>query len=328
MRALIFGASGQDGKLMRAFLEAKNYEVVGASRRLSDLNASTSVEVVCDIRDAGKVDHLIKDFQPDEVYHFAALSNKTADSEHDLFETNVKGTARLSNAILKFSNHTKLFHASSSAIFADGGDVKLNSDSKRSPYDAYGRSKLRATELVDTLREDHRLFACNGMLFHHDSIFKKQVFLLHKIALAVACVRLGIDNYYHGSGGVEILKDGKLHLGDLNVVRDFGFAPEYMEPIWSLLQQDNPRNCVIGTGVGTSVLDLALTVFKTFDLDGMEFITSASGLQRPYEPVSIIADENEAEAQLGWRHRTDMDAWMKVIVDGAVERVAKVSQRK
>ncbi len=341
-RALITGITGQDGSYLAEFLLSKGYEVHGLIRRASTFNTGRIDHVYIDphisgaklflhygdLSDSGQLTNLIYNIQPDEIYHLGAQSHVKVSFDMPEYTGDITGlgTARLLEAIRRSGIKTRYYQASSSEMFgaAPPPQNELTPFYPRSPYAA---AKVYAYWLVINYREGYNLFACNGMLFNHESPRRGETFVTRKITRALANMLAGNQQ--------------KLYLGNLNSKRDWGFAPEYVEMMWLMLQQDKPDDYVVGTGESHSIREFVNLAFSyvgielewrgtgTSEQGVVKSISNdASGLSpgavlieidpryfRPTEVDFLQADIAKARRQLSWQPRITFHELVKIMVD-------------
>ncbi len=318
-KALITGITGQDGSYLAELLLNKGYEVHGLIRRSSSFNTGRIDHIYVDPHDlnvrlflhygdltaGGQLSNLTFNIKPDEIYHLGAQSHVKVSFDMPEFTGDVTalGTTRLLEAIRKSGNHTKFYQASSSEMF---GATPPPQDEKtpfypRSPYAA---AKVYAYWMTVNYREGYDLFACNGILFNHESPRRGETFVTRKITRAVANILARKQKY--------------LYLGNLDARRDWGFAPEYVECMWKMLQQDNPEDFVIGTGESHSVREFVEAVFDYADLDGEELVKIDPRYFRPTETEELLSNPARAKERLGWKANVTFGDLVKIMVDADV----------
>ncbi len=342
-RVLITGITGQDGSYLAEFLLSKGYEVHGLIRRASTFNTLRINHIYVDphepgarlflyygdLNDGGQLSNLIYNIKPDEIYHLGAQSHVRVSFDMPEYTGDITGlgTTRLLEAIRRSGIKTKFFHASSSEIFGSTPPPQ-NEKSPFHPRNPYAVAKLYSHFITVNYREAYRIFACNGILFNHESPRRGETFVTRKITRAIAHILSG--------------KQRKLYLGNLNTKRDFGFAPEYVEAMWLMLQQEEPDDYVIGTGESHSVREF---VERAFHYTGIEIEWRGSGLEekgivksvdfrwdhilkpgqviieidprylRPAEVEHLQADIKKAREKLGWEPRVNFNELVMIMVD-------------
>lgn len=298
MKALITGASGQDGGYLAEGLSKTGYEVHCLIQYNSDdsyLKSIPDVKVYRaymhfdpDLRD------YIEDFKPDECYHLAARSIVFDAQWTDVMRVNAMLTSSLLEALWNKAPNCKVFFAGSSEMFGEALSSPQNEYSSFNPRSVYGISKLASHYMIKQYRKQG-MFACTGIMYNHESSRRPEHFVTRKISKAVARIKLG--------------KQDVLHIGNLEARRDWGYAPDYVEAMWRMLQLDEPEDFVIGTGELTSVRDLLQMAFEIVDLDYSRYIEVSEGCIRKSEENPLVADVSRAKRSLYWKpskHITDI----------------------
>jgi GDPmannose 4,6-dehydratase len=318
--ALITGVTGQDGSYLAEFLLDKGYEVHGLIRRASTFNTHRLEGIYRDrhekgvklhlhygdLSDSGALVHLIRDLQPDEVYHLGAQSHVKVSFEIPEFtaETTGIGTVRILEAIRASGVATRFYQASSSEMFG-AAPPPQNEQTTFHPRSPYGVAKLFAYWTTRNYREAHGIFASNGILHNHESPRRGETFVTRKITRAVARIHAGVQD--------------KLYLGNLDAKRDWGYAPEYVEAMWLMLQHDEPDDFVIGTGVAHTPREFAQLAFAHVGLDWERYVEIDPAYYRPAEVDFLLADASKAKRVLGWEPRTTFEELVRLMVDADVE---------
>jgi GDPmannose 4,6-dehydratase len=315
-RALITGITGQDGSYLAELLLAKGYEVHGLIRRASTFNTHRIEHLYVDphspdarlflhygdLTDGTRLVTLLRTVQPDEVYHLAAQSHVRVSFDEPEFTglTTGLGTTRLLEAIRTAGLSTRFYQASSSEMFgaAQPPQNELTPFHPRSPY---GAAKVYAYWVARNYREAHGLFAVNGILFNHESPRRGETFVTRKITRAVAAIAAG--------------QEDALYLGNLDAVRDWGYAPEYVEAMWRMLQVDEPDDYVVATGTAYSVRDFVQFAFEHAGLDWERYVRFDERYLRPSEVDALIGDAAKAEATLGWKATVLAPELARIMVD-------------
>lgn len=321
-RALITGVTGQDGSYLAELLLDKGYEVHGVIRRSSTFNTSRIEHLYRDPHEIGNrfnlhygditdgvgISNLIRDLEPNEIYNLAAQSHVKVSFEMPDFTAQVDavGTIRLLEAIRASKIVTKFYQASTSELF--GSTPPPQSEiSPFIPQSPYAAAKLYSYWVVRNYREAYGLHATNGILFNHESPRRGETFVTRKITMAAARIKLGLQK--------------KLYLGNLNATRDWGYAPEYVESMWRMLQQDVPDDYVVATGIGATVRDFCEAAFGTLDLDYREFVVLEDRYVRPTEVDALIGDASKAEKILGWKAETYWRPLAELMVKSDLEKI-------
>jgi len=348
-KALITGITGQDGSYLAEFLLSKDYEVHGLIRRASTFNTRRIDHIYVDphmkgvrlflhygdLSDAGQLTNLIYNIQPDEIYHLGAQSHVKVSFEIPEYTGDITalGTTRLLEAIRRSGIRTRFYQASSSEMFG-ATPPPQNEESPFHPRSPYAAAKVYAYWMTVNYREGYKMFACNGILFNHESPRRGETFVTRKITRAVANIIAG--------------RQKRLYLGNLDAKRDWGYAPEYVECQWLILQQDDPDDFVIGTGESHSVREF---VIEAFQYAGIEIEWRGEGLEekglirslnreavmsndlkigdvvveidpkyfRPAEVDFLLADASKARARLGWQPRVTFKELVRIMVDADME---------
>lgn len=300
-KAFITGITGQDGSYLAEFLLLKGYEVHGMIRRASTFNTHRIEHLFRDPHDTGKnlflhygdlsdgsrLTTLISEIRPDEVYNLAAQSHVRVSFDEPEHTGNVTGLAstRLLEAVRLISPSSKYYQASSSEMFG-ASPPPQNEDTPFYPRSPYGAAKVYSYWMTRNYREAYGMFACNGILFNHESPRRGETFVTRKITRAAARIKLGLQE--------------KLFLGNIDAVRDWGYAPEFVEAQWLMMQANSPDDYVVATGVSATVSEFLEACFGHLDLDWRKFVEFDPRYLRPTEVDSLIGDYSKAESFLGW----------------------------
>ena len=315
MRALITGITGQDGSYLAELLLDKGYEVFGLVRRLSTKNywriehILDKIELIeGDITDSGSLLLALKKADPDEVYNLAAQSFVGTSWNQPVLTAEVTGIGalRLLEVILQYNPRIKFYQASTSELFGLAKEVPQKETTPFHPRSPYGVAKAFAHYMTQNYRESYGMFACSGILFNHESPRRGDEFVTRKVTKAVAKIALG--------------KQDKLVLGNLDARRDWGYAPEYVEAMWLMLQADCPRDYVIATGKTYSVRDLAEKAFQVVGLDYRDYVVTDERLIRPAEVPLLVGDSSLAKAELGWEPKVGFEEMIAEMVQVDLER--------
>ena len=320
MRALITGITGQDGSYMAELLLSKGYEVHGIIRRASTFNTSRIDHIFQDPHDPEarlflhygdlasleQLTHLVYNVQPDEIYHFGAQSHVRVSFDMAEYTGDITGvgTTRVLEAIRRSGIQTKFYQASSSEMFG-GAPPPQNEQTPFQPRSPYAAAKTYAYWMVVTYRRGYNLLACNGILFNHESHRRGETFVTRKITRALARILTG--------------QQKKLHLGNLEAKRDWGYAPEYVETIWHILQQANPSDFVIGTGETHSVREFVEEAFGYTGLDWCQYVEIDPKYFRPLEVEVLEADAAKAREHLRWEPKVRFRDVVRIMVDADME---------
>ena len=316
-RALITGITGQDGAYLAKFLLDKGYEVFGTYRRLSTpnfwrlqyLDIFERVNLIpADLVDAGSMVEAVKIAEPDEIYHLAAQSFVGASFEQPIGTGEVTGlgVTRVLEAIRQINPKIKFYQASTSELYGRGHSSSLNENSPFQPASPYAAAKLYGYWLTRQYREGYGIFACNGILFNHESPLRGLEFVTRKISNAVAKIALGLEK--------------ELKLGNLEAKRDWGYAPDYVESMWLMLQQEEPDDYVIATNESHSVREFAEKAFDVVGLDWQEYVKVDKRFLRPLDVNFLQGDYSKAKKKLGWEPKVKFDELVKIMVKEDLNR--------
>jgi GDPmannose 4,6-dehydratase len=321
-KALITGITGQDGSYLAEFLLAEGYEVHGLIRRASTFNTSRIDHIYVDphqpdaklrlhygdLSDGAQLTNLIYDIGPSEVYHLGAQSHVRVsfDTPEYTGDITALGTARLLEALRRSGIKSRFYQASSSEMFGDAPPPQSESAPFR-PRSPYAAAKVYAYWMTVNYRQAYDLFACNGVLFNHESPRRGETFVTRKITRAVA--------------HIVAKKQSELYLGNLEAKRDWGYAPEYVKAMWLMLQQEKPDDYVLGTGESHSVKDFLEEAFGYAGLDWQEHVRIDPRYFRPTETDQLLADCAKARETLGWEPRVTFKELVRVMVDADMEAV-------
>lgn len=312
--ALITGITGQDGSYLAQFLLQKGYEVHGIVRRVADENPKHRLSRLNPFIDkitlhAGSIDNyasvfsVIEKVKPDECYHLAAQSF-VSNSFEDAFttiDTNINGTLYTLSALKEKVPACKFYFAATSEMFGKVKATPQNEETPFHPRSPYGISKVAGFDLTRNYRESYGLFACSGILFNHESPLRGYEFVTRKITNTAAKIKLGLDK--------------ELRLGNLNAKRDWGYAGDYVEAMWLMLQQDEPEDFVIATGETHSVEDFTRLTFEHLDLNWKDYVTIDEKYYRPAEVDLLIGDYRKAQQKLGWEPKMTFEQLVKKMVE-------------
>jgi GDPmannose 4,6-dehydratase len=320
IRALVTGVTGQDGSYLTEFLLSREYEVHGIIRRASSFNTSRLDHVYEDPHKPGarlflhygdlcsgeQLTNLIYDVQPNEIYHLGAQSHVRVSFDIPEYtgDTTGLGTTRILEAIRRSGIKARFYQASSSEMFGSSPPPQNESTPLR-PRSPYGSAKVYAYWMTRNYRDAYGLFACNGILFNHESPRRGGTFVTRKITRAIAQILCG--------------KQKKLYLGNLDAKRDWGYAPEYIEAMWLMLQQDHSDDYVIGTGEAHSVKQFVQEAFEYASLDWREHVAFDPKYVRPTEVDSLVADPGKARRRLPWSATIKFSDVVRIMVDADLE---------
>jgi GDPmannose 4,6-dehydratase len=341
-KALITGITGQDGSYLTELLLNKGYEVHGMIRRSSSFNTARIDHIFNDpelhdnrfflhygdVTDASNINRLLEKIEPDEIYNLAAQSHVKVSFEVPEYTAQVDGvgTLRFIDAIRETGLKTKFYQASTSELF---GKVQETPQSEKTPFyprSPYGVAKLYGYWIIVNYREAYGLYACNGILFNHESPRRGETFVTRKITIAAAKIKLGMQEY--------------LTLGNLHSKRDWGYAPEYCEGMWKILQQEHPEDFVLATGETHTVKEFVEEAFSQLDFQlewkgsgkdekgidaktGKVLVAVDPRYYRPTEVEMLIGNPRKAKEQLGWAPQTTFPELVKIMAKADFEKIQK-----
>ena len=340
-KALITGITGQDGSYLAELLLKKGYEVHGIVRRSSSFNTGRIDHLINDeslegkfffwhgdVTDASNLNRILEKTQPNEIYNLAAQSHVKVSFEIPDYTAQVDalGTLRFLDAIRETGVKTRFYQASTSELYGKAQEVPQNENTPFYPRSPYGVAKLYGYWIIVNYREAYDLFACNGILFNHESPRRGETFVTRKITRAAARIKSGLQD--------------KLLLGNLNAKRDWGYAPEYVEGMWRILQQDIPEDFVMATGENHTVREFADLTFKELDIElewageneNEKGIEKKSGktrvavnpfYYRPTEVEELVGDATKAKQKLGWEPKVKFEELVKIMVQADWEKVKR-----
>ena len=315
-RALITGITGQDGSYLAELLLAEQYEVHGIVRRPLGEGCWRIAHIQdrlklhhADLLDEWSLLRLLESVQPDEVYNLAAQSFVPTSWSQPLLtgEVNALGVARLLEAVRQVNPRIRFYQASSSEMFGRVRQEPQNEDTPFWPRSPYGAAKAYGHWIAVNYRESYDLFVCSGILFNHESPRRGLEFVTRKVTDAAARIKLG--------------RATTLRLGNLEALRDWGFAGDYVRAMWQMLRQDKPGDFVVATGVKHSVRDLVELAFAHVGLDPTKHVETDPSLLRPAEVTTLCGDASRARAALGWEPRVSFAELVRMMVDADLQRV-------
>ncbi|MFA6371658.1 MAG: GDP-mannose 4,6-dehydratase [Methanothrix sp.] len=316
MKALITGITGQDGSYLAELLLSKGYEVHGIIRRASTFNTSRIDHIYVDphrkdaklylhygdLSDSGQISNIIYNIKPDEIYHLGAQSHVRVSFDVPEYTGDITalGTIRILEAIRRSGSDIKFYQASSSEMFGEALPPQ-NENTSFMPRSPYACAKVYSYWITKNYRDAYKIFACNGILFNHESPRRGETFVTRKITRGIAGILCG--------------KDKHLYLGNLSAKRDWGFSPEYVEFMWRMLQNDHAEDFVIGTGEAHSVKEFLDAAFSYVGLDVQEHVRIDKRYFRPTEVESLLADSRKARGEMKWEPRVTFEDLVKIMVD-------------
>ena len=321
-RALITGITGQDGSYLAELLLSKGYEVYGLRRRSSSFTTGRIDHLLLDdfrhdnrsrlsleygdLADATSLVKVLYRLQPDEIYNLGAQSHVHVSFEIPEYTADVTGVGcvRILEAVRETGIKTRFYQASSSEMFGSTPPPQ-NENSRFHPRSPYACAKVFAYNLTVNYRESYGMFAANGILFNHESPRRGENFVTRKITRAIARIKRGLQE--------------KLYLGNLEARRDWGYAPEYVEAMWLMLQQDAPEDYVIATGESHSVREFLSAAFEYAGLDWEKYVEIDPQYYRPAEVNDLIGDASKAETELGWQSAVGFSELVRILVDADIK---------
>jgi GDPmannose 4,6-dehydratase len=323
-KAFITGITGQDGSYLAELLLQKGYTVHGLIRRASTFNTDRIDHLYRDFHDpqariylhygdlsvSGQLTDLLNDIKPDEIYHLGAQSHVRVSFDMPEYTGDITGlgTLRLLEAIRKSGSKARFYQASSSEMFG-AAPPPQNELTPFQPQSPYAAAKVYAYYIVRNYRDAYKLFACNGILFNHESPRRGETFVTRKVTRAAARIKLGLQD--------------KLYLGNLDAKRDWGYAGDYVEAMWLMLQQDKPDDFVIATGETHSVREFVEKVFQKLDLDYQKHVVIDPRYFRPTEVDILLGDPTKAKKTLGWNPRVNFEQLIDMMVVADLEQAGK-----
>ncbi|MHC4461806.1 MAG: GDP-mannose 4,6-dehydratase [Planctomycetota bacterium] len=316
-RALITGITGQDGAYLAEFLLKKGYDVFGTYRRLSTpnfwrlqhLSIFDDIQLVpSDLIDSGSLVEALETSQPDEVYNLAAQSFVGASFEQPVGSGEITGlgVTRLLEAVRKVCPNARFYQASTSELYGDNQYSTQDESTPFAPSSPYSAAKLYAHYVVRIYREGYSLFACNGILFNHESPLRGLEFVTRKITNAAAKIKLGLENV--------------LELGNLDAQRDWGYAPEYVEMMWLMLQQERPDDYVIATNKSHSVREFAIKAFSYLNLNWEKYVQVDEKYLRVKDVRYLRGDYTKAKRKFGWEPKVTFDGLIEIMAEADLKR--------
>jgi len=329
-KALIIGVTSQDGSYLADLLLEKGYEVIGTIRRstsfakenIQHLYGRITIEAA-DLVDQVSIATVIQKHLPDEVYNIAAQSIPADSWSHPIYtgEVTALGIVRVMEVVRRFVPEARVYQATSREIF---GNIEAESATEATPIDAnnpYGIAKAYAHMMVRCYRESYGQFVCGGILFNHESPRRSLHFVTRKITAAVACIKNGVTSPPIDELGEPLVDaNGRMRLGFLDAQRDWGFAKEYAEAMYLMLQRETPKDYIIGTNTTHSVREACQVAFGHAGLNWMDHVVSDERLMRPTEIRELKGDYSAAKRDLGWEPRTSFDDLIRLMVDADLVR--------
>ena len=321
-KALITGITGQDGSYLAEFLLSKGYEVHGIIRRASTFNTERIDHIYRDVHESGirlflhygdlsdgeQTSNIIYNVKPDEIFHLGAQSHVRVSFDLAEYTGNITalGTTRILEAIRRSKNNIKFYQASSSEMFG-AAEPPQSEETIFKPRSPYACAKVYAYWMAKNYRDGYKIFASNGILFNHESMRRGETFVTRKITRAIAAILAKKQNY--------------LYLGNLEAKRDWGFAPEYVEAMYKILQQDNPDDFVLGAGESHSVKEFVEETFSYAGLDWNKYVKIDQRYLRPTEVEDLVADITKSKEKLNWQPKVTFNDLVKIMVDADMRAI-------
>ncbi|MDC3242023.1 GDP-mannose 4,6-dehydratase [Acidimicrobiia bacterium] len=314
-KALITGITGQDGYYLSKLLLDKKYEVHGTIRRSSLINTLRIDDLISkyqetgqlklhysDLLDSSSLNSLVNNIEPDEIYNLGAQSHVAVSFKNPVLTTQIGtlGSLSLLESVRNSEKRIRFYQASSSEMFGGGTNSKLNEESLLDPKSPYAASKVFAHDMTKIYRDSYDLFCVNGILFNHESPHRGETFVTRKITRAATRIALGIQS--------------KLTLGNLDASRDWGFAGDYVEGMWKMLQHETPDDWVLATGKTFTVREFAEIAFKKLDLDWNKYVETSEKYIRPNEVDYLLGDPTKAKTILDWQPKTSFESLVEMMV--------------
>jgi GDPmannose 4,6-dehydratase len=322
--ALITGVTGQDGSYLAELLLDKGYRVIGVKRRNSLISTDRIDPILDDpdrimnfalvygnMIDSGNMHRILQTYQPDEIYNLAAQSHVRVSFEtpEETAEIGAMGTLRLLEAVRNLCPGARFYQASSSEMFGDNPEYPQNEDTCLKPASPYACAKVFSHHLVRNYRESYGIHASSGILFNHESPRRGETFVTRKITMAAAKIRMGLQD--------------KLYLGNLDAKRDWGYAADYVKAMWLMLQQDDPGDYVISTGVTHTVRHFLELVFNHAGLDIDKHVEIDERFFRPHEVPILLGDSSKAKEKLKWKPETSLEDLAMLMYQSDLEELSR-----
>ena len=319
-KAIITGITGQDGSYLSEFLIDKGYEVHGTVRRSSSINTKRIDDLISkhgstnklilhysDLLDSSSLNTLVQTINPDEIYNLAAQSHVMVSFKNPMFttQTGTIGSLSLLEAIRYSDKTIKFYQASSSEMYGGKAREPLNEDSRFDPRSPYAASKVFAHNMTKMYRDSYDLFCVNGILFNHESPKRGETFVTRKITKALGRIHLGIQE--------------KLTLGNLDASRDWGYAGDYVEGMWKMMQHETPDDWVLATGTTHTVKEFLEIAFGLLDLNWEKYVQTSERYFRPNEVEYLLGDASKAKKELNWKPKTSFKELVDMMVKNDIE---------
>ena len=331
MKALITGITGQDGSYLAELLLKKRYDVYGIVRKTSHFLQPNIAHIqhnlhliYADLLDPVSIDSVVREVMPDEVYNLASQSAPSESFKQPIHTAEITGIGahRVLEATREICPSAKFYQASSSEMFGWVKEIPQTENTPFSPANPYAAAKLYAYNICEIYRKSYNMFICNGILFNHESPRRGLGFVTQKVTFAAACAKCGVKNSeFLNEAGEPIFKDGKVALGNLEAKRDWGFAGDYVEAMWMMLQHDKPDDYIISTGETYSVKKLCQAAFGYVGLDWERYVIVDQRFVRPTETGPLVGDYTKARTILGWNPNIKFVDLIKMLVNAHMARL-------
>ncbi|HTK03862.1 MAG TPA: GDP-mannose 4,6-dehydratase [Alphaproteobacteria bacterium] len=329
--ALITGITGQDGSYLAELLLEKGYEVAGIVRKTSN-EAYANIDHIQDelklfqgdLLDPVSLREIIQRVAPDEVYNLAAQSSPAESFKQPIHTAEITaiGAHRVLDATLDVNPKAKFYQASSSEMFGWVKEIPQTEETPFNPANPYAVAKLYGYCMTKIYRESYKMFATNGILFNHESPRRHLVFVTQKVAYAAACAKLGIKSSQHlNEEGEPVYKNGKVSLGNLEAKRDWGFAGDYVEAMWLMMQAEKPDDFVVATGETHTIKELCEEAFSYVGLNWEDHVVVDPRFVRPTETGPLVGDATKAKKILNWEPKTKFKELVAMMVDSHLARL-------
>jgi GDPmannose 4,6-dehydratase len=324
MKALITGITGQDGYYLSKLLLEKNYEVHGLIRRSSNLNTSRLDSLISeyagteklslyfsDLIDSSSLTNLINNIQPDEIYNLAAQSHVAVSFKNPIYSTHTStvGTVTILESIRNSNKNIKFYQASSSEMYGGAMKEPFNENSLLDPKSPYAAAKVFSHNITKIYRDSYGIFAINGILFNHESPLRGETFVTRKISRAVGRIYSNLQT--------------KLTLGNLDATRDWGFAGDYVEGMYLMMQHETPEDWVLSTGESHSVKEFAELAFNIVGLNWEDYVITSQKYKRPNEVHDLLGDSSKAKKYLNWQPKTSFRELVQIMVEEDIKNAEK-----
>ena len=329
--ALITGITGQDGSYMAEFLLKKGYKVAGLVRKTSHFKYANISHIQdrlnliqADLLDPVSLIEALRQVNPDEIYNFASQSVPAESFKQPIHtaEITALGALRMLDAVREACPKAKFYQASSSEMFGWVREIPQNEETPFNPANPYAVAKLYAHNMTHVYRKSYGMFAVSGILFNHESPRRALSFVTQKVTYAAACAKLGIRNSeYLNEEGEPIVKNGKVAMGNLDAKRDWGYAGDYVEAAYLMLQQAKPQDLVIGTGDTHTVQELCQEAFSYVGKNWKKYVAVNKKFIRPTETGPLVADASKARRVLGWKPKIKFERLVQMMVDANLARL-------